>query len=591
MVVSLTSLSHGAGCGCKLPAAAIGPLLASLPPGAPDPNVLVGFDTADDAGVYRLRDDLALVHTVDFFTPIVDDPFDFGRIAATNALSDIYAMGAQPVSALNLVAFSLAQLGEEPLREILRGGAAVAADAGVAILGGHSIEDSEPKYGMAVTGIVHPDELLTNAGGRAGDALVLTKPLGAGAVSTALKRGVPAAPLAEAVEVMTTLNREGAAAARAAGAHALTDVTGFGLLGHLHELALASGLAAEVQAGAVPAIDGVLELLADDAERAVAGGTRRNRDHAMQFATFAASVPPAQRWLVCDAMTSGGLLAAVPAAAAASMPGSVIGRLVDGPSRDDHCRLIAAACWLWGAMRPKLSRTAAPDQAVWARGAGSGRPGPRERVADHEPADEPDGVGQPARLGDHKRHQRDDDRDRGGREQVSLDLLARAQRQQIGDRPRNHHRQRRAVCPEHDRYVVGGNRQRGSADAADEEQGNHRNRPMPALEQRAIDRNRGQRDERVARVAVGERSRYELPPVRPGLANDGDVAQIDQRGPPDQAPDEPERDQRNRRVRVRFGADPRDLARLQPRQRGRRRTAAAALGHAPIPVELGGPLA
>jgi selenide,water dikinase len=186
---------------------------------------------------------------------------------------------------------------------------------------------------MAVTGIVHPDELLTNAGGRAGDALVLTKPLGAGAVSTALKRGVPAAPLAEAVEVMTTLNREGAAAARAAGAHALTDVTGFGLLGHLHELALASGLAAEVQAGAVPAIDGVLELLADDAERAVAGGTRRNRAHAMQFATFAASVPPAQRWLVCDAMTSGGLLAAVPPAAApGSMPGWVIGRLVDGPA-------------------------------------------------------------------------------------------------------------------------------------------------------------------------------------------------------------------------------------------------------------------
>ena len=260
MAVSLTSLSHGAGCGCKLPAAAIGPLLARLPRAAPDPNVLVGFETSDDAGVYRLRDDLALVHTVDFFTPIVDDPFDFGRIAATNALSDIYAMGATPVSALNLVAFSLQELGEEMLLEILRGGAAVAAQAGVAILGGHSIEDSEPKFGMAVTGIVHPDEVLTNAGGVAGDVLVLTKPLGAGAVSTALKREIPDAPIEEAVAVMTTLNRDASVAARAAGAHALTDVTGFGLLGHLHELALASGLSAEVDAGAVPAIDGVLGL-------------------------------------------------------------------------------------------------------------------------------------------------------------------------------------------------------------------------------------------------------------------------------------------------------------------------------------------
>jgi selenide,water dikinase len=330
--VSLTSLSHGAGCGCKLSAAAIGPLLAGLPNGFRDPNVLVGFDTADDAGVYRLRDDLALVHTVDFFTPIVDDPFDFGRIAATNALSDIYAMGATPVSALNLVAFSLDDLGEDVLREILRGGAAVAGDAGVAILGGHSIEDAEPKYGMAVTGVVHPDEVLTNASGRAGDALVLTKPLGAGTVSTAVKRGIPGAPVDAAIRVMTTLNRDASIAARAAGAHALTDVTGFGLLGHLHELALASGVAAEVDAAAVPVIDGVLELLSDEDESAVAGGSRRNRAHAEEFATFAPSVSPARGRLVCDAMTSGGLLAALPAVRAADMPGSVIGRLVDGPA-------------------------------------------------------------------------------------------------------------------------------------------------------------------------------------------------------------------------------------------------------------------
>jgi len=331
VAVTLTSLSHGAGCGCKLPAAAIGPLLAEIPRSA-DPNVLVGFDTADDAGVYRLRDDLAIVQTVDFFTPIVDDPFDFGRIAAANAVSDIYAMGATPVSALNLVAFSLQELGEQVLVEILSGGAAIAAEAGVAILGGHSIEDAEPKYGLAVTGVVHPDEVLTNAGGRAGDVLVLTKPLGAGAVSTAVKRGLPDVPLHAAVEVMTTLNRDASIAARAAGAHGMTDVTGFGLLGHLHELALASGLAAEVEAGAVPAIDGVLALLEDEDGRAVAGGTRRNRAHAEEFSSFADAVAPARRWLVCDAMTSGGLLVSVPGTAAGSIPGAVIGRLLDGPA-------------------------------------------------------------------------------------------------------------------------------------------------------------------------------------------------------------------------------------------------------------------
>jgi selenide,water dikinase len=292
--------------------------------------VLVGFENSDDAGVYRLREDLAIVQTVDFFTPIVDEPFDFGRIAAANALSDIYAMGAKPISALNLVAFSLSELGGEILTEILRGGLAIAQQAGVAVLGGHSIDDPEPKYGMAVTGVVHPDEVLTNAGGKPGDALVLTKPLGAGAVSTAVKRGLTA-PLAEAVDVMTTLNRDAARAAQEAHANALTDVTGFGLLGHLHELALASGVRAEVEAAAVPAIDGVRELLADTDGQAVAGGTRRNRAHAEAFATFARGVPEAQRWLVCDAMTSGGLLAAVRPNSAAAIPGAVIGRLVEGP--------------------------------------------------------------------------------------------------------------------------------------------------------------------------------------------------------------------------------------------------------------------
>src|SRR4051812_29393834 len=302
---ALTSLSHGAGCGCKLPAADLRPIVAGL--AAPtDPRVLVAAGTADDAGVVKLTDELAIVQTADFFTPIVDDPYAFGRIAATNALSDIYAMGGEPVSALNLVAYPLATLGGELLADILRGGADAVAAAGASIVGGHSIDDPEPKYGMAVTGTVHPDRVLTNAGGRAGDALVLTKPLGAGTVATAIKRGLAdAALIARAIEVMTTLNDRASAQALEAGAHALTDVTGFGLLGHLHELAAASGVAAEVDAAAVPAIDGVLELLADD--RALAGGSQRNRADAERFARYGDAVEEPRRRLLSDAMTSGGL--------------------------------------------------------------------------------------------------------------------------------------------------------------------------------------------------------------------------------------------------------------------------------------------
>ena len=328
VAVALTSLSHGAGCGCKLPAAAIGQLLSGLPQPA-DPNVLVGFGTSDDAGVYRVRDDLAIVQTVDFFTPIVDDPFDFGRIAATNALSDVYAMGGTPVSALNLVAFSLDQLGGQILTEILRGAAAVAQEAGVAIVGGHSIEDEEPKFGMAVTGIVHPDEVITNASGQAEDALVLTKPVGSGAITTAHKRGLEPS-LEEAVATMTTLNRAAAQAAKNAGAHAMTDVTGFGLLGHLHELAEASGVAAVINAEAVPAIAPALELLQDPEQQAVSGGTRRNRAYAEEFTEFAPEVTEARRWLTTDAMTSGGLLVAVAPDRAPEVPGAQIGHLTAG---------------------------------------------------------------------------------------------------------------------------------------------------------------------------------------------------------------------------------------------------------------------
>jgi selenide,water dikinase len=326
--VPLTSLSHGAGCGCKLPAAALLPIVRDLP-AATAPELLVGSATADDAAVWRVSDELALVQTVDFFTPVVDDPHDFGRIAAANALSDVYAMGGRPLTALNLVAWPLDTLGPEPLAAVLRGGLDVVRLAGAEVVGGHSIDDPEPKYGLAVTGAVHPERVVTNAGGRAGDALVLTKPLGGGAIVTARKRGAADdALLGAAVEVMAGLNAAASEAAVAAGATAMTDVTGFGLLGHLHSLARESGVAAEVDAAAVPAIEGVASLLAD--EGAVSGGSRRNREYASGFASFGGGVEAWRERLVCDAMTSGGLLVAVDPAFAREVPGAVIGRLVAG---------------------------------------------------------------------------------------------------------------------------------------------------------------------------------------------------------------------------------------------------------------------
>jgi selenide,water dikinase len=315
----LTSLSHGAGCACKLPAAELHALLAELP---------VTSDTTDDAAVLEVSDELALVSTADFFTPIVDDPYDFGRIAAANALSDVYAMGAQPLLALNLVAWPLEGLGREVLHEVLRGGADVAGEAGVPIAGGHSIDDPEPKFGLAVTGAVHPGRVVRNSGGRPGDQLFLTKPLGGGVVSTALKRGVASDGLVRAAtEVMVELNAGAAAKAVEAGASAMTDVTGFGLLGHLRELAEASGVSAEVSAEAVPAIPGVLDLLRSD-DPPVAGGTRRNRGWVEEVVVWGDGVSEDRRWLLCDAMTSGGLLVA--AAPGAGAPGVPIGRLVEG---------------------------------------------------------------------------------------------------------------------------------------------------------------------------------------------------------------------------------------------------------------------
>ncbi len=324
---SLTSLAAGAGCGCKLPAAQLLPIVAQLPVQR-DERLLVGSASSDDAAVFMLREDLALVQTVDFFTPLVDDPYDFGRIAAANALSDVYAMGGRPLTALNIVAFPLEQLGPEVLACVLRGGLDVVTGAGAVIVGGHSIEDAEPKYGLAVTGVVDPRQMITNAGGQPGDLLTLSKPLGVGAIAAARKRGLADEKLlADAVATMVQLNDFAASSALQAGAHAMTDVTGFGLLGHLHHLCRESGLSAVVEASAVPALTGVQDLLCD--ERVVSGGSRRNAAWAEGFATFGDGVPAWRRRLLTDATTSGGLLAAVPADAA--VPAAVVvGRLIEG---------------------------------------------------------------------------------------------------------------------------------------------------------------------------------------------------------------------------------------------------------------------
>jgi selenide,water dikinase len=320
--VRLTTLSHGSGCACKIGPADLREIVGGLPRPR-DPALLVGIETADDAGVYQVSEELALVQSVDFFTPIVDDPYDFGRIAATNALSDIYAMGARPVTALSLVAFSLERLGGDVLRAVLQGGADVAADAGMLIIGGHSIDDPEPKYGMAVTGLVHPEQVVQNSTARPGDVLFLTKPIGSGVVTTAAKRGdAPGQVRERCVEVMTTLNASAAEAALSIGPSAMTDVTGFGLLGHLRELTFGSGVSARIVASSVPVIDGVMELISNG--NALSGGSRRNREFVEPFAAFGRSVPENTRALLADAMTSGGLMVAAPADVADRMEEALV---------------------------------------------------------------------------------------------------------------------------------------------------------------------------------------------------------------------------------------------------------------------------
>lgn len=310
----LTSFSHGAGCACKLGPGQLSELMSGLSLPAAPVEVLVAASTSDDAAVYRLSDDRALVATVDFFTPIVDDPYDWGRIAATNALSDVYAMGAKPALALNIVAWPIDDLPAVMLARVLEGGAAVAADVEMAIVGGHSITDPEPKYGMCVMGFVDPREMTTNAAARPGDTLYLTKPLGLGLISTAIKRDEATdEQISAAIETMTTLNAAAAEAMLAAGVRAATDVTGYGLPGHLGELLRASGCVATLDAAGPALLPGVLEL----AERGiVAGGTRRNHEFVSDFTDWG-ELPEAEQVVLADAQTSGGLLIAASDAEAA----------------------------------------------------------------------------------------------------------------------------------------------------------------------------------------------------------------------------------------------------------------------------------
>jgi selenide,water dikinase len=312
-VFRLTQLAQRAGCAAKQPPGYLLPLLGLLPQ-INDPNVLVGSATSDDAAVYKLSDDLALVLTTDFFTPIVDRPYDFGAVAAANALSDVYAMGGKPLTALNLVGFPDQKLPVEVLADILRGAADKAAEAGIAIVGGHTIKTDEPIFGLAVVGSVHPNKVHSNAGAKPGDALVLTKPIGLGIITTAAKNGEDKlGAIGDAIRVMATLNKAAAEVLAGFDVHALTDVTGFGLLGHLRNVTAASGVTARVFAGSVPIIPAAREYV----RAGIApGGTHANWRFLGEWVRFDPDVSKEEQLLLCDAQTSGGLLVSIPAAEA-----------------------------------------------------------------------------------------------------------------------------------------------------------------------------------------------------------------------------------------------------------------------------------
>src|SRR5690606_37092979 len=302
----LTSLSHGGGCGCKIAPGVLAGLLKRAAPAQAWPGLMIGNDTADDAAVYRLNDEQALIATTDFFMPIVDDPYDFGRIAATNALSDVYAMGGTPVMALAIVGMPINALPHAVIADILRGGEDACADAGIPVAGGHSIDSVEPIYGLAAMGIAHPDRIRRNSDARPGDLLVLGKPLGVGVLSAALKRGVlDDAGYRAMIETTTRLNRPGIALAALPGVHAMTDVTGFGLLGHALELARGAGLTVRLRYDDLPWLPGVQALAADGV---VTGASGRNWTAYGDGVKQGDRIDKAARDLLTDPQTSGGLL-------------------------------------------------------------------------------------------------------------------------------------------------------------------------------------------------------------------------------------------------------------------------------------------
>ena len=307
--ITLTSLSRGSGCGCKIGREELSLIIGNLP-AVKDPNVIVGTATADDAAVYRIDDKRAIVQTVDFFTPIVDDPYDYGQIAAANAISDIYAMGGRPLFALSIISFPTDKLPMSILEEIIRGGTDKAREAGIEIIGGHSIDDPEPKYGLCVTGIVEQDKVIRNDKAMAGDILILTKPVGTGIISKAIKSGDASSEVVrEAVRVMAFLNRGASEAMVETGIKAATDVTGFGLLGHLYGVLKGSGAGAKIKSSSVPLIQGVYNYAK---KGFIPGGTKDNLTFLEKNVIWGISISQETKYILSDAQTSGGLLISCP---------------------------------------------------------------------------------------------------------------------------------------------------------------------------------------------------------------------------------------------------------------------------------------
>ncbi len=335
--IKLTHLSTKGGCGCKIGPADLAQVMRNLPTSESNPNLLVGLDTSDDAGVYKINEETALVQTVDFFTPIVDDPYAFGQIAAANALSDIYAMGGKPLTVLNIVAFPISTLDKSILTDILRGAADKVKEAGATLVGGHSIDDKEPKFGMAVTGLIHPNKIRANASAKAGDKLILTKPIGIGIMTTSIKNGQLTEEEIERVTcIMSTLNKTAAEIMDHYDVHACTDVTGFGLLGHALEMAKGSKLGITIIKEDVPILPRVRQL----AEQGfIPGGTKNNFAHVKENIIFPEQMDQIDQFILCDAVTSGGLLISVEKAQAedllqnlldAGVEASIIGEVTDG---------------------------------------------------------------------------------------------------------------------------------------------------------------------------------------------------------------------------------------------------------------------